>query len=109
MSYITVSAEKVIKHCEAFIIKSDAHKLEQVNAIINKLAQTPCWNFKPLGFDKAEEMLKNNKATMRHQIPFDVALFGKSEKREMVENLLLLAKNGDPVMVSDNHAFIFEY
>jgi hypothetical protein len=109
MSYISVPAEKVIKCCEAFIIKSDANKLKRIDEIIGELAKTRGWNFKPLGVAKAREMLENNNGGMGYQIRFDVALYVKSEKREMVERLLLLAKNGDPVMVSDKHAFIFEY
>ena len=109
MSYIICKSEKVIKCCEAFIKVSDANKLERIEQIINRLANKRLWNFKKMGFETAEELLKNNKATMDYQIPFDVNLYSKSEKREMVDSLLLLAKNGEPVMVSDKHAFIFEY
>lgn len=109
MSHITVSAEKVMKCCEAFIRISDARKAARIEDIISELAKVKGWNFKPYGIEKAKLMLESNDASLRYQIPYDIAKHVKSEKREIAEKLLILAKHGDPIIISYDHAFILEW
>lgn len=110
MSYITVPAEKVIICCENVIKQAHINRLKRLEEIINSLANyRMLWVFPAMGKKKAEETLNNGDAGIRWQIPYDCNIFNKSTKREQAEKLLLLAKHGDPVIITDKHAWIFDY
>ena len=109
MSYITVSAEKVIKCCENFLDNAAEKRKERLEEIINKYANTRLWNFKKMGYEIAYDRLVNGEARMDYQVPFDIKLNCTSDKEEAAHNLLKLAKHGDPVIISDEHAFILDW
>ena len=46
---------------------------------------------------------------MTYQVPFDINLTYTSDNEEAANNLLKLAKHGDPVIISDKHAFILDW
>ena len=109
MSYITVSAEKLIKCCENFILSRSIRRCRKAAVVLKKkAAQKQFWFFgKPIGYKKAYEWYCNtetNFSTVKYW-----ACFWEDEKDEYAENLLTLAKHGDPVMLSDKHAFILNY
>lgn len=108
MSYILVDSKKVIKACNTWLEAYDSKKLEAVNEIVDKLANTRLWNFKKMGQEKAMQRLMQGKAGMQYQIPFDCRLCSDSDNYKIVKRLLVLAKHGDPVVITDNHYFIFE-
>ena len=109
MSHITVSAEKVIKCCETFLDHAAEKRKERLDKIINKYAKSRLWNFKRMGYEIAYTRLVNGEAGMNYQVPFDVNLNCTSDKEEAAYNLLKLAKHGDPVIISDEHAFILDW
>ena len=108
MSYITVSAEKVIKCCENYFIKMENNKAHDAANIIRKYAEKKTYIFfgKPWGYQNAYEYLESGKdfETLHY-----AACFWKGEYYEKIERLYTLAKHGDPVMVSDDVAFILTY
>ena len=109
MSYITVSAEKVIKCCENFLDNAAEKRKARLEEIINKYANTRLWNFKKIGYEIAYDRLIKGEAGMGYQVPFDINLTYTSDNEEATNNLLKLAKHGDPVIISDKHAFILDW
>lgn len=108
MSYIICDSENVKDACINWLSNMQSRKIKRRNQIIEKLAETRLWNFKKIGIETAEDLLYSGKAGMKYQIPFDVNEFNVSKKEEDVFNLLTIAEKGNPVYITDNHAFIFE-
>lgn len=109
MSHITVSAEKIIKCCENFLDHSAEKRKERLEEIINNYANIRLWNFRKMGYEMAYDRLIKGEAGMDYQIPFDIKLNYVSNKEQAAYNLLKLAKHGDPVIISDEHAFILDW
>lgn len=108
MSHIIVPAAKVIKCCENFILSRSIRRCRNAAEVLKReAAQKQYWFFgKPIGYKKAYEWYCNASPldTMKYW-----ACFWEDEKDEYAKNLLTLAKHGDPVMLTDKHAFILEY
>ena len=109
MSHITVSAEKVIKCCETFLDHAAEKRKERLDKIINKYANIRLWNFRKMGYEMAYDRLIKGEAGMDYQMEFDIKLNYVSNKEQAAHNLLKLAKHGDPVIISDKHAFILDW
>lgn len=109
MSYITVSAEKVIKHCEAFLAYNDMVFLAKQAEQIKKLANEKKFIlFGPkYTYDEAYNILENDISFSSRSLKYH--LRPDAYRFDDVTELLKLTENGNPVMVSDNHAFIFDW
>ena len=109
MSYITVPAEKIIKCCEAFIAQSDFNMAYNAAEMLKRYAnqRISIFSKQTRGYQGAFDYLENTD-DFANGLKWS-AKFWKSENREAVERLLILAKHGDPVIISDEHAFILEW
>ena len=108
MSQITVSAELVIQCCNNFNTYNDKQDCLREAKYIREYANNKRFIIfgEKWGYQKAFEYLENNS---------DFDTFGysiircKGRTGERVDNLRLLAQNGDPVIITDNDAFIFNF
>jgi hypothetical protein len=108
MSYITVSADKVIQCCQNYTIYNENRKAQRAAIILaDKAKERKYWLFGPeIGYQAAFDHYMNGDdfTSLRFH-----SCFWTTETDETVKNLLNLARNGDPVMLSDKHAFIFNF
>lgn len=105
MSHITVSSDKVIKACEFYMMHCEFYRdMAQLNAIKKEANSKTFWCFrKPIGYEKALKNIQNAGV-----FEYYTASWISGEKYDLADNIRLLAKNGDPVIISDNAAFIFD-
>lgn len=109
MSYITVSAEKVINCCEAFLINNDMiYRRIQANEI-KKLANEKKSIFfgSKYTYDEAYNILEKDISFTKRSLCYHMR--PDYERFNDANNLLKLAKHGDPVIISDEHAFILNW
>ena len=108
MSYITVPAEKVIKCCQNWILYDNIRDCQNAAVILAKKAREKKYIFfgEKIGYQAAFDYYMNSDdfTTLKFH-----ACFYNTEINDSIENLLTLAQNGDPVMVTDKHAFIFRF
>lgn len=109
MSYITVPAEKVIKHCEAFLVYNDmlfrAIQAELIKKLVNEkkfILFGPKYTY-----DEAYNILENDISFTSRSLKYHSR--PNCDGFDEVSSLLKLAKNGGPVTVSNKHSFIFDY
>ena len=100
MSYIVVPSFKVKYQCEQHLAKIDRLRTEMLGREVYKEAHKKRMFGKPWGYEKAL-------ASMGSDSMFSISLtFGSQESK--CKALLTLAKNGDPVYVSDDAAWVME-
>lgn len=108
MSQITVSAELVIQCCNNFIAYWEERNAFRESEYVRDYAKRKQFILfgKPQGYQKAFEYLESGKDfdTLRYN-----AIRWKGRTGERIDNLRLLAQNGDPVIITDNDAFIFKF
>jgi hypothetical protein len=108
MSYISVPAEKVIELCEYVMAHAEWLQVHHEMAAIKKYAKAKrFWLFgKEIGYEKAWQNIKNASSVFDY-MDYTAIFYIHGEYYEMAEKLKRLAENGNPVMVSDKHSFIF--
>ena len=109
MSHITVSAEKVIKHCVAFLKHNDMVFRAKQADLIKKLAKERKFIFfgSKYTYDEAYNILEKDISLTSRSLKYH--LRPDANRFDDVTYLLKLAENGDPVIITDNHAFIFDW
>lgn len=109
MSYITVPAEKVIKCCENWIIYDDIRNCQNAAIMMAKESKKKRFIFwgSEIGYQKAWDNLMNPDE-FGPSLRF-ASCFWDTKYNDIVNNLLTLAKHGDPVMLTDKHAFILNF
>ena len=81
--------------------------MAQLNAIKKEANTKTFWLFgKPIGYEKALKNIKTGDIFAYAEYNTAPWILGK--KYDLADNIRLLAKNGDPVIISDNAAFIFD-
>lgn len=108
MSHITAASDKVIKACELYMMYCEFNRdMTQLNAIKKEANSKTFWCFgKPIGYEKALKNIQN--AGVFEYAEYYTATWICGKKYDLADNIRLLAKNGDPVIISDNAAFIFD-
>ena len=109
MSYITVSAELVKQCCNNWKAYWQYQNAYNASAILRKAAKEKKYLFfgPEIGYQAAFDYLENS-ADFGASLKWS-ACFWNGETDQIIDNLLLLADNGDPVNISDNQAFIFKF
>ena len=108
MSHISVPAEKVIKCCNNWKAYWNIRNCQRAANILAKKAKEKRFIIfgSPIGYQKAYEycMEEDNFCSLKFQLCFILG-----ETGETIKNLLMLAKHGNPVIISDKHAFILDF
>ncbi len=109
MSYITVPAEKVRKLCEYVIRHGEWLQAHYEMAAIQKYSKAKrFWLFgEKIGYEKAWQNICNASSAFDY-MEYIAIWYTSGERYDQALQLKLLAENGDPVIISDKHSFIFD-
>ena len=108
MSQITVPAELVLQCCANFVKYWDERDAFRESEYVREYAERKQFIIfgKKWGYQEAFEYLEKNS-------DFDTLAYSairwQGTDGQIVKNLKLLAENGDPVIITDKHAFIFNF
>ena len=104
MSHVIVSSEKVIKVCEAMIENAKEMKTHNLANMVYEEAHRKHWFSKPIGYEKALARVLENDHTR-----FELRIINATHNETIQDckKLIILAKIGDPVVITDSHAYIF--
>lgn len=110
MSYITVPAERVIACCKNWLAYNEIRNCQAAARVLVKKAKEKKYIFfgGEIGYQKAYEYYTQNASDCFDSLKYHCC-FWEGGTWETVNNLLLLAENGDPVIITDKHAFIFNF
>lgn len=100
MSYIIVSSDKVKAQCEKQLAWIAKLRAEMLGREVYKEAHKKRLFSQPWGYEKALASIDSNAV-------FSISLTFSAQESKC-KALLTLAKNGDPVYVSDDAAWIME-
>ena len=108
MSSIKAAAELIIQCCDNYKAYWEICRRQKQAIILAKLAKRKAFYFfgKPLGYQKAFEIIRD--ADYLSYISFHMQDW-ENETDETVKYLRLLAENGNPVTITTEEAFIFNF
>lgn len=105
MSHVIVSSEKVRKVCDVKIAHVKMLKAWNLACHVYEEAHRKPWFGKPIGYQRAFDAIMNDR-NRKMEILFENCHY--NDVLEECNKLLILAKIGDPVVITHEHAYIFK-
>lgn len=104
MSHVTVNANTVIEVCQARIEQMNMYKVWNLANAVRYEANRKRWFGKPWGYQKAFDVIMDDRDMMMDIRAGNCYL---NQVIDECECLITLAELGDPVVITDEHAYLF--
>lgn len=104
MSHVTVNADTVIKACQAKIERMKMLKAWNLAIAVQYEANRKRWFSKPWGYQKAFDTIM---ADREMKLDIRISNHHYDEAINECNTLITLAQIGDPVVITDEHAYLF--